>query len=500
MDRERTISFQPFNPNQPNLMTFDTSKYLRPLGILVALAISSFVASAEVKLPSILGSHMVLQQGEPVPIWGWADPGEEVTVTFQGNKASAKASSDGKWQVKLPSMKANAKGADLVVKGSNKIKLADVLVGEVWLCSGQSNMEWTVSRSANAKEEIANGKHPLIRHVKVPRRPSEKPENDVKTGGWQVCSPSTVANFTAVGYYFARHLQQEIKVPIGLIGSNWGGTRIEPWVPPVGFKAVPALKESFADKLEEFPQKRGNKINHQSPLALYNGMISPLLPYAIKGALWYQGESNNGEGMLYHEKMKALIAGWRSVWNKPALPFYFVQLAPFKYRGDSKRLPGIWQAQLETLKVQNTGMAVTTDITTLNNIHPPNKQDVGKRLALWALAKDYGKKDLVYSGPIFEKADHSEGKDSMSVHFKKLGGKHHGLKNGGEKKLSHFEVAGEDGKWHPAEAFIVYGDHVIARSKEVKKPVHVRFGWDQLATPNLVNGAGLPASPFTSKK
>ena len=482
-------------------MTFDTSKYVRPLGILVAFAITSFAANATVKLPSILGSHMVLQQGEPVPVWGWADPGEEVTVTFHGNKASAKASSDGNWQVKLPSMKANAKGADLVVKGSNEIKLEDVLVGEVWLCSGQSNMEWTVSRSANAKEEIAKGKHPLIRHVKVPHRPSDKPENDVKTGGWQLCSPSTVANFTAVGYYFARHLQQEIKVPIGLIGSNWGGTRIEPWVPPVGFKAVPALKLSHADKLDQFPQKRGNKINHQSPLALYNGMISPLLPYAIKGALWYQGESNNGEGMLYHEKMKALIAGWRSVWNKPDLPFYFVQLAPYKYGGDPKRLPGIWQAQLETLKVPNTGMAVTTDITTVGNIHPPNKQDVGKRLALWALAKDYGRDKLVYSGPIFDRADHSEGKDRIAVYFKEMHGRNVGLvaPEGKGINLTHFEVAGKDGKWHPAEAFIVYGHHVVARSKEVKEPVSVRFGWDQLATPNLMNRAGLPASPFTSK-
>ena len=466
---------------------------------LAFFAVAS-VASAAVKLPSILGNHMVLQQGEPVPVWGWADVGEKVTVTFHGKTVETKADKAGKWQVRLPAMKANAKGADLVVKGSNEIKLSDVLVGEVWLCSGQSNMEWTVARSANAKQEIANAKHPLIRHVKVPHRPSDKPESDVKTSGWQVCSPSTAASFTAVGYYFARHLLKEIKVPIGLIGSNWGGTRIEPWIPPVGFQAVPALKKDFADKLDQFPNKRGNRIHHQSPLALYNGMISPLLPYAIKGALWYQGESNNGEGMLYHEKMKALIAGWRSVWNKPDLPFYFVQLAPFRYRGDPKRLPGIWQAQLETLKVPNTGMAVTTDITTVGNIHPPNKQDVGKRLALWALAKDYGKKDLVFSGPIFDRADHSEGKDSLAVYFKKFGNKHHGLKTTDEKmRPSHFEVAGKDGVWHPAETIIVYGDHVKVRSEKVKEPVHVRFGWDQLATPNLFNRAGLPASPFTTK-
>ena len=465
---------------------------------LAFFAVSS-IGSAAVKLPSILGSHMVLQQGEPVPVWGWADPGEEVTVTFHDAKVSTKAGKDGKWQVKLPASKANAKGADLVVKGSNEIKLEDVLVGEVWLCSGQSNMEWTVSRSANAKEEIANAKHPLIRHVKVPHKLSLTPQDDVQTGGWQVCSPSTVANFTAVGYYFARHLHKEIKVPIGLIGSNWGGTRIEPWTPAEGFKAVPALKASHADKLDQFAQ---GKPGRGTPTHMHNAMISPLLPYAIKGAIWYQGESNNGEGMLYHEKMKALIAGWRSVWNKPDLPFYFVQLAPFNYRNkDPKALPGIWQAQLETLKIPHTGMAVTTDITTVNNIHPPNKQDVGRRLALWALAKNYGYDKLVYSGPLFERADHSEGKDSIAVYFKETHGRDIGLTPPGEKEnLTHFEVAGKDGKWHPAEAFIVYGHHVVARSKEVKEPVHVRFGWDHKAIPNLFNRAGLPASPFTSKK
>ena len=466
-------------------------------GMALLLLTLASVASAAVKLPSILGSHMVLQQGEPVPVWGWADPGEEVTVTFQGTKVSTKADKEGKWQVNLPPSKANAKGADLVVKGSNEVTLTDVLVGEVWLCSGQSNMEWTVSRSTNAKEEIANAKHPLIRHVKVPHKLSLTPQDNVDTSGWQICSPSTAANFTAVGYYFGRHLHQKIKVPIGLIGSNWGGTRIEPWTPAEGFKAVPALKASHADKLKQFAS---GKTGRGTPTHMYNAMISPLLPYAIKGAIWYQGESNNGEGMVYHEKMKALIAGWRAVWNKPDLPFYFVQLAPFKYGGDPKRLAGIWQAQLETLKVPHTGMAVTTDITTLNNIHPPNKQDVGKRLALWALAKNYGQDKLVFSGPIFERADHSEGKDSLAVHFKKLGGKHHGLTTTDKKNPTHFEVAGKDGVWHPAEAFTVYGDHIVAKSKEVKEPIHVRFGWDQLATPNLVNRAGLPASPFTSKK
>jgi sialate O-acetylesterase len=466
--------------------------------LLPAILVTQF-ASAEVRLPSVIGSHMVLQRDEPVPIWGWAEAGEVVTVEFHGKKVSAKADKDGRWEVKLPASKANSKGAKLTIKGSNEIVLEDVLVGEVWLCSGQSNMEWTVSRSSNAKEEIANGKHPLIRHIKVPHKLSLKPEKDVPTSGWQVCAPNTVANFTAVGYYFGRHLMNELDVPVGLLGSNWGGTRIEPWTPAEGFKAVPALKESHADKLKQFAS---GKTGRGTPTHMYNAMISPLIPYGIRGAIWYQGESNNGDGNLYHEKMKALIAGWRSVWNKPDLSFYYVQLAPFKYRGDPKRLPGIWQAQLDTLKVPNTGMAVTTDITTLGNIHPPNKQDVGKRLALWALAKNYGQDKLVYSGPIFEKANHSDGdkKKSITVHFKKLGGQGHGLKTTDNKKPTHFEVAGKDGVWHPAEAIIVYGDHLIVKSEMVEEPLNVRFGWNQLATPNLVNREGLPASPFTSAK
>ncbi len=470
------------------------TKRLLSLSCLVVI-LTTFFIQAETKLPSILGSHMVLQQGKECSIWGWDEAGTEVTVSFAGQSHTAKAGKDGCWQVSLTAMKANAKGAALTIKGSSTVKLDDVLVGEVWLCSGQSNMEWRVVQSANSKEEIANANHPLIRHIKIPHKLSPKPQDNVPSSGWQPCTPKVVANFTAVGYYFGRHLHKELNVPIGLIGSNWGGTRIEPWTPPVGFKSVPALKKNFTDKLDQFASAKPGR---GTPSHMYNAMIHPLLPYTIKGALWYQGESNNGEGMLYHEKMKALIAGWRSVWNNPNLPFYYVQLAPFRYGSDNDpRLPGIWQAQLETLKVPHTGMAVTTDITTLRNIHPPNKQDVGKRLALWALTKDYGKKlKGQYSGPIFSKIDHAEGKDSLTVHFKK--DSTGGLASNDKKPVSHFEIAGKDGKWHPAKATIVYGDHLIVKSDEVKSPMHVRFGWHQMAEPNLVNGAGLPASPFST--
>ena len=435
---------------------------------------------------------MVLQQGQKLPIWGWADPGEAVTVSVAGQSYTTEADKNGAWSLRLKkALKASKSPVAFTVKGSNTIDFKDVLVGEVWLCSGQSNMEWPVRSSDNADKEIANAKHPLIRHIKIPHRPSDKEERDVTTDGWLVCSPKTVGNFTAVGYFFARHLQGEIGVPIGLLGCNWGGTRIEPWTTPSGFRSVPALKD-IADKLDTFPQKRDNgSINHQSALALHNGMISPINPYGIRGALWYQGESNNGEGMLYYEKKKALINGWRDIWNNKKMPFYFVQLAPYKYGGEPTRLAGIWQAQLETLKVPHTGMAVTTDIGNIRDIHPRNKQEVGRRLALWALTKDYGKKGIEYSGPLFKSARFRKG--TAIARFTHADG----LKSTNGQPLSHWEVAGEDEKFAAAQAEIK-GNTVVARSDTVKKPKFVRFGYHQEAEPNLANAAGLPASPFTT--
>lgn len=463
----------------------------RCLAVSLAFIVSLIALSsrAAVKLPSVIGNNMVLQRGQDVPIWGWDDPGTKVTVTVGDAQATATAGEDGKWMVRLPAMKAGGP-LSMTIEGTNKVTLTNILVGEVWLCSGQSNMEWAVASSDNAKQEIAAADHPRIRHIKIPHVPADTPQEDVPSEGWQVCSPETVGRFTAVGYFFARHLEQQLDVPIGLIGSNWGGTRIEPWTPPVGFRQVPALKD-IADNLDKFPSKKADgKINHQTPLALYNGMIAPLVPYAIRGALWYQGESNNGEGMLYHEKMKALITGWRSIWHSPDMPFYYVQLAPYRYGGDPTRLPGIWEAQLATLRVPHTGMAVTVDIGNVGDIHPRNKQDVGKRLALWALAKDYGRSDLVYSGPLYKSMKVEDGK--IRLFFDHVDG---GLVSRDGKPLSHFTIAGEDKKFVPATAEID-GDTVVVSSESVAHPVAVRFGWHQEAEPNLSNKEGLPASPF----
>jgi sialate O-acetylesterase len=375
-----------------------------------------------------------------------------------------------------------------------------VVVGDVWLCSGQSNMEWVVAGAANPKEEIAAGSHPLIRQIKVNNPGAEKPEAKVVSGGWQNASPQTVAGFTAVGYYFAREVRKDVDVPIGLLSANWGGTRIEPWTPPQGFRGVAALKD-IADKLDQFPAKvekpdkadptkMVTSVNIQSPLALFNGRIAPLVPFAIRGALWYQGESNNGEGMLYLEKMKALIAGWRDVWQMPDMPFYYVQLAPFIYKGaNPENLARIWEAQTAALKIPNTGMAVLTDIGNTTDIHPKNKQEVGRRLALWALAKTYGKAGIAFSGPLYKDAKFNGGKATLTFDHGA------GLKSKDGQPLTHFLIAGEDKAFVPAKAEIA-GDTIVVSAEGVTKATAVRFGWSHDAEPNLFNGAGLPASPF----
>jgi sialate O-acetylesterase len=468
-----------------------------PTVLFLATVIS---ASADVTLSPIIGSHMVLQRDGACPVWGWADAGEEVTVEFAGQKKTAKPDANGKWMVKLDAMKANATPQAMTIRGKNTLNLDDIVVGDVWLCGGQSNMEWVVAGSDNSKDEIANGTHALIRHIKVNNQGAKTPDEKVVSGGWQQASPATVGGFTAVGYFFAKEIRKQVDVPIGLLNTNWGGTRIEPWTPPQGFKAVPALKD-ITDKLDQFPAtvekpdkadptKKVTSVNIQSPLALFNGRIAPLLPFGIKGALWYQGESNNGEGMLYLEKMKALISGWRDVWQMPDMPFYYVQLAPFIYGGaNPENLARIWEAQTAALKIPHTGMAVTTDIGNVKDIHPRNKQVVGRRLALWSLAKDYAKTGFEYSGPIFKEAKIDGPKATLTFEHGA------GLKAKNGQALTHFVAAGEDKAFVPAKAEIV-GDTIVVTAEGLAKIAAVRFGFSHDAEPNLVNAAGLPASPF----
>jgi sialate O-acetylesterase len=421
-------------------------------------------AAADVKLPTVLGSHMVLQRDKPIPIWGWADPGEEVTVEFAGMVGQAKADDAGKWKVTLGAQKANATGHKLRVKGKNSLELDDVLVGEVWVGSGQSNMEWSVSASANPKETIAAAKHPNIRLFNVQKIQAAVPLPDVGyTFGkisWRECTPASVPQFSAVLYHFGVRLQKDLDVPIGLINSSWGGSPIEPWT-----------------------------VTGKSSGTMYNAMIAPLMPFAIRGVIWYQGESNVGNGLAYRDKTEALVKGWRAVWGED-MPFYFVQIAPWSGYGAGS-LPRLWEGQVASLKIPHTGMAVVTDLVdNIKDIHPKNKLDVGNRLALWALAKTYGKKDLVYSGPLY-KSMKVEG-NKVRLSFTHTGG---GLASRDGKPLTEFEIAGEDGKFVPGEA-VIEGQDVVVSAAGVDNPTQVRFGWRNTANPNLMNKEGLPASPF----
>jgi sialate O-acetylesterase len=484
------------------MKTKTITSYLTTI-ILLSLGLN---LSAEVKLPNVIGNDMVLQRDLPVPIWGWADNGEEVTVSFAGQSKTAKPGKNGKWMVKLSALKANSKPAILTINGSNEIKLDNILVGEVWICSGQSNMEWRLSGTTNAKEEVAASDHPLIRLFDVPgHTTSPKPQEEGR-GNWQVCNPKTSGGFSAVGYFFGRRLHKELDVPVGLIGSNWGGTRIEPWTTLAGFESVPELAD-IAKKVKDY--KADTKVGGGSPSAIYNSMVHPLAPFAMRGGIWYQGESNGGEHMSYYHKKHALVNGWRKVFQNKDLGFYWVQLANFQQPKNNPAGGDGWakirEAQTKALDIPHTGMAVAIDLADAHNprdIHPRNKQDVGGRLAQWALHQTYGKKDLVPTGPLYKGHKIKGGKVHLSFDHVGKGlmvGKKTKLEPTAEVKggkLEHFSIAGEDKKWVWADATIE-GDVVVVSSKEVKKPVAVRYGFTMNpANANLYNRDGIPASPF----
>ncbi|MBT7855196.1 MAG: sialate O-acetylesterase [Opitutae bacterium] len=489
-------------------MNIHTSRPFFTLLILVAASMFATSVSAEVKLPNIIGNDMVLQREMPVPIWGWADSGEEVTVTFAGQSKTAKPGKNGKWMVKLSALKANSKPATLTIKGSNEIKLENILVGEVWICSGQSNMEWSIRSSMNAKEEIAASDHPGIRLFNVPgHKTHPKPQQRLAIPTeWKVCKPDTSANFSAVGYYFGRRLHKELGVPVGLVGSNWGGTRIEPWTTLAGFESVSELSKE-AEKVKSY--KADTKVGGGSPSAIYNQMVHPLAPFAMRGGIWYQGESNGGEHMSYYHKKHALVNGWRKVFQNKDLAFYWVQLANFQNPGTNPAGGDGWakirEAQTKALDIPHTGMAVAIDLADAHNprdIHPRNKQDVGGRLAQWALHQTYDKKNLVPTGPLY--TSHKVKGNMIHLSFDHVGkglmvGKKTKLEPTAEVKggkLEHFSIAGEDKKWVWADAAIE-GDTVVVSSKEVKKPVAVRYGFTMNpANANLYNKDGIPALPF----
>jgi sialate O-acetylesterase len=489
------------------------------------------IAAAEVRLPGVFGDHMVLQREMSLPVWGWADPAEEVKVTLGDQSKTATADSKGKWCVKLDALKAGGPHEMKVQGKNNTVQLRDVLVGEVWLCSGQSNMAMAVNGVMNKEAEIASANHPKLRMLTVARKTAKEPQ-DNSGGQWRVCSPKTVAGFSATAYFFGRELHKQLDVPVGLIDSSWGGTPIQAWTGTKAHEAVPELKpmidnlERQADsydpdkaqaqyekRLAEWKEaavqaKAAGKVLKarrpqepqepqllpNSPASLYNGMIAPLAPYAIRGAIWYQGESNAGS-KLYGLQLKTMIGNWREDWKQGDFPFLFVQLPNFMAPQQKPSEPvGGWPLEreqfLKTLTaVTNTGMAVTIDIGEANDIHPRNKQDVGKRLAQWALAKTYGK-EVVACGPLY-KSMRVDG-NKVVVDFDYVGG---GLAARDGGRLKGFAVAGADKKFVWAEAQIV-GDTVAISSPEVESPAAVRYAWANNPDCNLVNKAGLPASPF----
>lgn len=443
-------------------------------------------AAAAVKLPAVFGDNMVLQRGRPVNVWGWAGPGEEVSVALAGQSRSTKADENGKWKLTLDKLEPGDP-LTMTVKGSsgNTLVLRNVLVGEVWVCSGQSNMVWGVAASNDGPREIAEADYPAIRLFYVPEVKAMHPAADV-CARWSVCTPENIVkakpgSFSALAYFFGRHLHKELGVPVGLIQTSWGGTPAEFWTSRKALDSDPALKPL---------------LRHPDSSSLYNGMIAPLVPFAIRGAIWYQGESNVSRAHQYCTLFPAMIADWRAVWGQGDFPFGFVQIAPFRYGGqDPANCAELWEAQLLTLKnVPNTGMAVTMDIGDVKDIHPKNKQDAGKRLALWALAKVYGRDDLVYSGPIY-KSMAIEG-DCIRLSFDHVGG---GLTAADGKPLRDFTIAGEDQQFVPAAAEID-GDSIVVRGEGISKPAAVRYAWRDDAQPNLANREGLPASPFRTDR
>jgi len=647
-------------------------KSLKLLLVFCALCLAP-CAFAQVSLPAVIGSHMVLQQKSDVPLWGWSKPGENISITtsWDGNSVKTIAGADGKWMLKVKTPEAGGP-YKIEIQGKNKINLEDILIGEVWLCSGQSNMEmplrgWPNGPIEGSAEAIAAANHPTMRLFTVKRATSFVPV-DTCTGKWLVCTPESAKDFSATGYFFGLHLSEKLNVPVGLVFSSWGGTAAEAWtsneyiskipkfttspgicdpqqfyqsaiekynleqqkwLKSIGFAVsdqgpewtqsaasgpgwsdlkVPAewgttpigtftgiveyqltfqvtkgwikkatvielgpidemdvtwlngmligshqnpadwatsrvyeipagtLKEgqnilalrvantsglggiNGKDKAVQIRLKKSKSGGHSlagtwkarkaqsfdklpmmpdcvhcnypnTPTMLYNGMIKPLIPFAIKGAIWYQGESNRYDGLLYRSIFTGMIENWRHDWNQGDFPFYFVQIAPYTYQDDYST--GLLREAQEYAmkKLPNTGMAVTMDIGNLKNIHPGNKVDVGNRLANWALAKDYGLINIAYSGPIYQSMQPAA--DKIIIHFNYASG---GLTSFGDE-LKYFQIAGSDRVFKPAIATI-NGLSVIVYSPDVKQPVAVRFGWNSTDVTNLFNVLGLPAAPF----
>ena len=489
-----------------------------PRFFLLFLLFLPLFTRAEITLPALLTDNMVLQQQTTVALWGWAAPGEAVAVTASWRKATLKITADaqGSWLVRVPTTKAGGPYT-IIIEGKNKLTLRNVLLGEVWLCGGQSNMNFPIAKGKDWRtglrdvaEVVAQANYPAIRLFVVTQKVADSPQRDVQ-GRWAVCSPETVGTFSAVAYFFGLELHQKLGVPVGLIHASWGGTPAESWTrrevlenDPVlrsilrryeaGLTQRPAYEAALAawqqaqaatpDASRLKPAEPLAATSNKSPAKLYNGMIRGLQPYTLRGVIWYQGESNADRAHQYCTLFPALIASWRADWQRPNLPFYFVQIAPHKSMN-----PEIREAQLLALRaVPGTGMVVTTDVGDSLDLHPRDKRPVGHRLALWALANDYRQQKLPYSGPLYRGLEIKNGEARLSFD-------HADGLNAPGGALREFTIAGPDSVFRPAQARIE-GRRVVVSSPAVPRPVAVRFGWSKSPVPNLFNGAGLPASPF----
>lgn len=503
--------------------------------VTVLLATLLFVAGtahADVVLPDVLASGMVLQREQRIPIWGKADPGETVTVTFARQSKQTTTDKDGKWLVRLSPLRANATPTTMTIEGKNKLELKDILVGEVWLVAGQSNMQRLLSETANGAEAIAAANHPLIRLFNVSRQVAFK-HAPPPLANWTACTPESVKPFSAAGYYFAVELQKELNVPIGVINSSYGGSQAEAWTPveyllanselkptvertKIWDEERPRVKVEYEEAIKKWREEADAARNagakpkpspavpdalreYRIAASIYDGMIAPLIPFQIRGAFWYQGESNEARAQQYEVLLPVMIKAWRERWNEGDFPFGIIQLPNYR---DSKAEPvdeawsHIREVQRRTARaLAQTGLIVTIDIGEARDIHPQNKLDVGKRMAYWAMSDVYGRPS-VRSGPAFRDVKASTNGAEMLVSFDDTG---RGLRTKDGAAPTEFAIAGEDHKWYWAQAKIVSKNLVRVWSSSVPHPVAVRYAFNNNPkNPNLTNDGGLPASPFRS--
>lgn len=496
--------------------------------LLMAVALWSVACmsvQADVKLPAIISDNMVLQQRTDVKIWGKADPGENIIVTTSWSRKVRKTTADteGRWELAIPTPKSTSEPQTLTVRGRNTIEIGNILIGEVWICSGQSNMEFPVdvdkssrwkTAMTTVKEELQNADYPAMRFFRVEHQLAPDAPLDDCVGRWELCTPATAAKFSAVGFVFGRKIHNETAMPVGMIQSTWGGTHAESWTKREAMQGKyyddlhaeqrrikaeePAEKARYDREKQAYDEakrinpdttlkapRKAKKLNDNLRMAtLWNGMIAPILPYTIQGVIWYQGESNNSRSAHYQSVFTNLIESWRTEWGQGDFPFYFVQIAPYY-----KQLPLLREGQLRTMQtVKNCGMAVITDAGDSTDIHPRNKVIPGERLAAWALAHEYDK-DVPFMGPVYKKMK-VEG-DKAVLTFDYVGG---GLESKGAS-LKGFVIAGNDGLFYPATA-VIEGDKVEVSAPEVSAPVAVRYGWDKFFRVNLYNKEGFPATPF----